>query len=302
MEERVGQATGRAARVGTALKATATEFLKDNCTQLAAAISYYAVFSMPAVLVIVVSVAGLFVQPEDIRGEIAAQLQVVFGSEGKELINNIVEQANLPGRGIVGAVVGIAILMFGATGVMVQLQASLNQVWSVKPDPDQSSIRPLVVKRLLSIGMVLGIAFLLLVSLFISAVLASLGRQIGAVLPFDSSWLPAITHLVVDWMVATLLFSAMYKWMPDAKIRWRDVTLGASIAALLFLVGKYLLGLYFGNAQIGSAYGAAGSLALLMAWVYYSGLIFLAGAEFTKAWARVNGRQLTPDKGAVRVD
>lgn len=284
------------------LRTTFNEFLEDDCPQLAAALSYYAIFSLPPLLVVVVSVAGLFVKPSDIRGEIAEQLEYAVGETAAEQVNAMIEQANVPGRSIGGLSIGIGVLLFGATGVMVALQAALNKVWDVRPDPHQGGMKTFLFKRLISIVMILCLALVLIASLVLGTVLSSVGQRVNAVVPVDvSSNLPMAVHLAVTFVVTTLSFAAMYKWLPDAKIRYRDVMVGALATSVLFVLGEVLLGMYFARVSIASTYGAAGSLALILAWIYYSGMIFLLGAEFTKNWACRHGRKVIPQRGAVRV-
>jgi membrane protein len=184
----------------------------------------------------------------------------------------------------------------------VELQAALNRAWGVEPDPDRGGVKNFVIKRLFSLGMVLSIAFLLLVSLVLSAALTAFGGALGGLLPGDASEvLLQLLDNAVSLVVITLLFAAMFKVLPDARIAWRDVWVGALVTTVLFLAGKFLIGLYLGQANPGEAYGAAGSLAILLVWIYYSSLILLLGAEFTPVWARERGAGVEPQEGAVRV-
>lgn len=284
------------------LRSTFNEFLKDDCPQMAAALSYYAIFSLPPLLVVVVSVAGLFVEPTDIRGEIAEQLEYAVGETAAQQVTTMVEQANVPGRSEGGLLIGIGVLLFGATGVMVALQAALNNVWDVRPDPRQGGVKTFLFKRLISVAMILGLALVLMTSLVLSTILSSVGKRVDAVVPVDvSSNLPMTVHLTVTFIIVSLSFAAMYKWLPDAEIRYRDVMVGALATGVLFVAGEVLLGFYFARVSIASTYGAAGSLALILAWIYYSGMIFLLGAEFTKNWACRHGQKVIPQRGAVRV-
>jgi membrane protein len=286
------------------LKRTVSEFVEDECPRMAAALSYYTVFSLPALLVLILLIAGALWDPQDVRGGLAAQIDAVMGPATAEQLRGILDEAEQPvgGRSI-AAVLGIVALLFGATGAFIELQAALNRAWNVEPDPEQGGIRGFVSKRLLSIGMVLSIAFLLLVSLVLSALLATFGDAAGALLPGEvSEALLVVLNFGLSFLVITLLFAAMFKVLPDAQIAWRDVWVGALATTLLFLVGKFLIGLYLGQSNPGEAFGAAGSLAILLVWIYYSAMILLLGAEFTQVWANERGEGVEPEEGAVRVE
>jgi membrane protein len=283
------------------IKRTGHEFSNNNCMQMAAALAYYTVFSLPPLLVIVVSVAGMFVGEEDVRTRVESETRAVVGDRGAAQIGTMISHAQKPGRGVWGTVIGGAMLLFGATGVMVQLQASLNQAWDVKPDPRQGGARTFLVKRILSLAMILAIAFLMLVSLVISTILNTLHEQVGGWLPVGLSRTAlGLAHGTVSYLVITVLFAGMYKYLPDVKVAWRDVWLGGALTAALFVLAKWGLGVYLAHSDIASTYGAAGALALILVWIYYSGVIFLLGAEFTQVWARHHGRGFEPADGAVR--
>jgi membrane protein len=283
------------------LKDTYREFNDDNCLQIAAALSYYTIFSLPPLLVIVISVAGMVVDPQDVQRRLDDEIGAVVGSAGIEQIDTMIEQAQLPGRGLWGTLLGVVMLLVGATGVMVQLQAALNQAWDVKPDPEQSGIWGFLFKRVLSLGMILAIAFLLLVSLVVTTMLTALAGYTEGLLPegVGASFVK-IGNLVVSLGVFTVLFAGMYKYLPDAEIAWKNVWTGAVLTGLLFMVAKWGLGEYLGRSDVGSTYGAAGALALLLIWIYYSAAIFLFGAEFTQVWARRAGEEIEPSAGAIR--
>lgn len=281
---------------------TGNEFFNDRCPSMAAAISYYTFFSLPPLLFLLLMLLGTFLDPQDVSGAILEQIRSLIGTAGAEQVQVILEQADEPGRRLsIATLVGFIALAFGATTAFAELQASLNRAWSVEPDPARGTIRNFLVKRVFSFGLVLVIAFLLLISLVISAALVAfgdlLGRQIGEL----SAVLIQAISLVLSFVVFALLFAAMFKVIPDADIAWRDVRIGALITTLLFMLGKLLLGLYLGGVDPGDAYGAAGSLAVILIWVYYSSMILLLGAEFTRLWAQRYGGGIKPAKGAVQV-
>jgi membrane protein len=290
------------------LKKTWSEFSQDDCFRMAAALAYYAVFSLPPLLVVIISVGGLIARPfvqggqGAIRGEVQTQIESVIGPGGGEQVNNMITAASDQKKGIWGTVIGLVVLLFGATGVLVQLQRALNEAWDVEPDPDKGGIKNFVMKRILSLGLLLAIGFLLMVSLVLSTVISGLQDQIQEWLPVAiPSQAVLAGDLFVSWIIFTLLFAAIFRYMPDADVGWRDVWIGGLLTGLLMVVGKYLLSLYFSTADVASTYGAAGSLALILLWVYYSSLILLFGAEFTQVWARRHGRQIQPSAGAMRV-
>jgi membrane protein len=285
------------------IKQSAKDFIEDDCMDSAAALSYYTIFSLPAVLVLLLTVISAVMNPSDVKGGLEGQLQSMMGPSAGEQIRTIIQQAQQkPHGGLLPTVLGIVGLIFGATGALGQLQKSLNRSWNVEPDPQQGGIKTFLTKRVFSLGMLLVLAFFLLVSLVISTALTGIGSRMGGFLPSGlSAPLLEVLNLVVSLGVIMLLFAALFKVMPDAKISWRNVWVGAAVTAVLFVVGKFLIGFYLGQSNPGQAYGAAGSLAVLLLWVYYSALILLFGAEFTETWAERRGEGIEPEPGAVRV-
>jgi membrane protein len=279
------------------------DFVEDDCQTQAAALSYYTVFALPPLLLLILMLLGAVLDPQDVRGELASQIGALMGPSAAGQIRTILEQAHQPGHGaLLPAILSIGALLLGATGAFGQLQAALNRAWEVKPDPAQGGFRSFLLKRVFSFGMILSIAFLLLVSLVLSAALSAFGNSLGRFLPEGvSSVLLQLLNQVISFVVITALFAAMFKVLPDAKVAWRDVWVGAAATGLLFVIGKYLLGLYLGRSNPGEAFGAAGSLAVMFVWIYYSSMILLFGAEFTQAWADRRGRGIAPEDGAVRV-
>lgn len=286
------------------LKYTFLEFSKDECPRKAAALSYYTIFSLPPLLVIIIITAGLVLSPDEIAGWIQGQVGSLIGTEAASQIQTMVERARAQVEGgfSIGLVLGIAGLLFGATGTFAELQLSLNQVWEVQPDPEKDGIKTFIVKRIFSLGMILVIAFLLLVFLVISSMIAVVSKQFGGWLPGGVS--TAVLWLVnvgVSLLVITFLFAAIFKVLPDAKAAWRDVWVGAFATAVLFVLGKFLIGLYIGRSNPGEVYGAAAALALILIWVYYSSMILFLGAEFTQVWAQRHGKGIQAETGAMRV-
>jgi membrane protein len=281
------------------IKETANDWLEDDASRLAASLAYYSLLSLAPLLVIIVAIAGFFFGADAARGRIAGELATVVGAEPAAGIQSVLASAHSPSRGIVSMAVGIVTLFVGASGVFGELQSSLNQIWGVKPKPGRGIWGELR-SRFLSFTMVLGVAFLLLISLVISSLLSAIGTRFSQALPGgEALW--QVVNFAFSLGSITALFALIFKYIPDAEIKWRDVWLGAVATAGLFTVGKVLLGLYLGKAAVGSSYGAAGSLIALVVWVYYAAQILFLGAEFTSVQARRNGRAIRPSDDAVQV-
>jgi membrane protein len=286
------------------LKRSFSDFMEDDCMDAAASLSYYTIFSLPAILVLLLLLVSSVMDPNDVRGGLESQMESLMGPRAGEQVRTIIQESEQrPGGGAIPALLGIAGLIFGATGAFGQLQKTLNRTWDVEPDPNQGGIKAFLGKRVFSLGIILVLAFILLVSLVISAALSGMGDRLGSFLPSGlSAPVLEVLNLVISLGAITLLFGAMFKILPDAKISWRSVWVGAAFTAVLFIIGKFLIGLYIGKSNPGEAYGAAGSLAILLLWVYYSSLIVLFGAEFTETWAQERrGETIEPEPGAVRV-
>jgi membrane protein len=283
------------------LKTTFGHWLEDKAPQLGAALAYYTVFSLAPLVLLLLAVFGLiYGNSEMARREILHQLYSFLDPSSAKAVEDIAAGVGKPTASAVATVVGIAVALFGASGVFGQLQDALNTIWGVKPKPGRSLVSFLRA-RFLSFAMVAGVCFLLLVSLTASAVIAAVGGYLERLLP-GGNVLAWIINLALDISIVTLLFAMIFRFLPDARLSWRDVRLGAALTAALFLVGKYALGLYLGSGAPGSAYGAAGSLITMLIWIYYAAQILLFGAEFTRVYAQERGCGIRPAKHAVRVD
>lgn len=278
------------------LKVTFKEFGEDKAARLAAALSYYTVFSLAPILVIAIAVAGIFFGASAARDQIIAQIGQLIGDNGADMVRQMVESTGTVGDNIFASIIGILLLLFGATGLFGQLQEALNTIWEVQPKP--RNLVGLIRDRFFSFTVVLGVAFMLLVSLVVSAGLTAFAGYLQAQFP-GLEVIMMVINLLVSFAIITLLFSLMFKFLPDSHIRWRDVLPGGAVTALLFLVGQFAIGIYLGRGSATSAYGAAGSLVLILLWVYYSGMILFFGAEFTQTYARMFGKGITPKQGAV---
>jgi len=270
---------------------------KDNCLRLAASLAYYTALSLAPLLLLIVGVVGLVLDRQQVATQLATQLEGLMGQAGRELVTSILTTTS-PQGSLLATVIGLGTLFIGATAVFGELQATMNLIWEVQPAPTSgvwAGIWAWLRERIFSLAIVFALAFLLLVSLVISAALA------GAAALFqgpEQAVLSRVLEIAVSLLVLTFVFALLYKYVPDAKISWRDVWPGGLITAVLFTIGKTAIGFYLGQASVGSAYGAAGSMVVLLVWVYYSALIMFFGAEFTHAWATRHGG-VTPQPHAV---
>ena len=281
------------------LKQSAREWSNDKAPRLGASLSYYTIFSLAPLLLLVVAVAGLVLGREAAQGQIVQQLSGLVGVETAEAIESILEKAGKNGGGILATVVGTITLIVGATGVLIELQDALNTVWKVVPKPGRG-IKGIIRDRMLSFGIVLGFGFLLLVSLVLSAAVAMLDSWIGGMIP---GWVIAgyVLSYVISLGLVALVLAAIFKILPDVKISWRDVWIGALVTSVLFHIGKFGISMYIGKASVGSTFGAAGSLAVLLVWIYYSSQIVLFGAEFTRVYANAYGSHVVAADNAIPV-
>jgi membrane protein len=278
-------------------KGTVSEFMEDGVPRLAAALAYYAMFSIAPLLVIVIAVAGLFFDQQDVQKQVNQQVENFMGSQAAGTVQSMMTQKHE--SSVVATILGTIALLFGASGVFGQLQDALNTIWEVKPKEGQG-VWGFIRSRFLSFAMVLGIAFLLLISMVITTGLELFSGVISQALPMPEVAAKGL-HLGVSFAVITLLFAMIFKVLPDAEVRWRDVWVGAIGTALLFTLGKYLIAMYLGRQSTASAYGAAGSFIVLLLWVYYSSIILFFGAEFTQVYARKLGSRIVPSPNAERV-
>ncbi len=265
-------------------KASASAWIDDYAPSMGAAISYYTAFSIAPLLLIVIAVAGLVLGQEAASGQIFAQLQGLIGDDGASAIQGMVKSASSTGKSTVATIIGVATLLFGATTVFAELQSALDRIWRAPAAQKSEGLFTLVRTRLLSFGMILGIGFLLLISLVASAALAALGNW-WAPMFGDWKYLLGAVNFLFSFVVITVLFAMIYKFLPRARIGWHDVWIGAAVTSLLFTIGKFLIGLYIGKSSVVSGFGAAGSFAVVLVWVYYSAQILLLGAEFTWIYA-----------------
>ena len=281
------------------LRGTFSEWWEDNTLRMAASLAFYTIFSVAPVLLIAVGIASFFLSRDAAVEQLLSQLRSLIGGEGAQAVRQVIESQAGFGRGVRAIVTGAVTLFLGATVVFMELQAALNQIWDVKAEPRRGVILQYVFDRLRSFGIAIAVGFLLLVSLVLSTALTMMEN-------YMNTWLPGVPllwqalNVVTSMSVATVLFALVYKYLPDAVIAWRDVWIGGAVTAVLFTIGKSLIGIYLGQTAMGSAFGAAGSLAVLLIWIYYSALICFFGAEFTQVYARMYGSRIRAEAHAVR--
>jgi membrane protein len=278
-------------------KRTYQDWKEDRASRLAASLAYYTIFSLAPLLVIAIAIAGFIWRHEDVEAQVMAQSQSLVGVEGATFIADLIRSASNPTEGIVATIIGVVTLLFGALGVFNELHNALNVIWEVKEEKAESflqAVKKALIDRFLSFTMVLVIGFLLLVSLVISAGLSAAQKLVGNAFPIPEFFLQLI-NLIISIGVITLLFALIYKYLPDTEIPWRYVWLGAFVTSILFSLGKLAIGLYLGNSAVASSFGAAGSLVLLLVWIYYSAQILFFGAEFTQAYANKYGPKIPPE-------
>ena len=280
------------------VKKSVMAWIDDYAPSMGAAISYYTVFSIAPLMIIVIAVAGFVWGREAVQGEIVGQLSGLLGKEGAQGVQALIESASQPTKGLVATAISIVVLVIGATTVFAELQSSLDRIWQVPKAPQASGIWAILRSRLLSLGFILGLGFLLLVSLVTGAAIAAFGTWANGLMPGWETLL-YIINIVFSVGIATVLFAMIFKVMPQAKVGWRDVWIGAGVTAVLFEAGKWLISLYIGKTSVTSSFAAAGSLVVLLVWVYYSAQIFLLGAEFTWVYANAHGSLASSDKNAV---
>lgn len=280
------------------LKKAGADFIEDKGMKLSASLSYYTIFSIGPVLIIIISLAGVFYGKEAVQGKIYHQINGIVGSVAAEQIQQIIQNIEKSQLGASGAVIGIIVLIVGATGVFTEIQDSINYIWSVKAKPQKGWLK-LIINRLISFSLIISFGFILLVSLIIHALVDLLHDRLTSFFDEATVYVFESINYGILFTIITTLFAIIFKVLPDARIRWRDTFVGAAFTAALFLIGKFLIGLYISNSNIGITYGTAASVVLILLWVYYSSIILFFGAEFTKVYALHYGAGIEPDDTAV---
>jgi membrane protein len=289
-----------AKKSGYLIKEAFKGFINDNALKLSAALSYYTIFSLPPLLIIVISLSGIFFGANAVRGEIFNQINGLVGNGAALQIQEIIKNVKLSNSNIFVTVVGIIILLIGASGVFSEIQNSINYIWGIEGKPKRNLIK-FIYNRLMSFSMIGSVGFLLLVGLIINSLIDILNKRLTTYFPQDSIFLFYVINTIISFFIITLLFSIIFKTLPDGKIAFRDCLIGALFTAFLFMIGKFAIGYYLGNYNIASIYGAAGSVILILAWVYYSAIILYFGAEFTKVYAYTYGKKIIPNSYSIHI-
>jgi membrane protein len=285
-------------RLWRILKRAATEFINDNGLKFSASLSYYTIFSIGPVLIIIISLAGIFYGREAVQGKIYYQINGLVGSDAAVQIQEIIKNIEKSQLSTSGAIIGIVVLLIGATGVFTEIQDSINYIWSVRAKPQKGWLK-IIMNRLLSFSLIISFGFILLVSLIVHAMVDLLHDRLTRFFDDVTIYIFEVVNYVILFAIISTLFAIIFKVLPDARIKWKDAFVGSSFTAALFLIGKLLIGLYISQSNIGMTYGTAASIVLILIWVYYSSIILYFGAEFTKVYALSYGSGIEPDKTAV---
>lgn len=280
------------------LKEAGAGFSQDNCAKLSAALSYYTIFAIGPLLIIIISLAALFYGRDAIEGRLYGQIDQLVGSDAAIQIQNIIKNSQYSNKGILGTIIGTIALVIGATGIFTEIQDSINFIWSLRAKPKRGILKFLV-NRLLSFSLIISLGFLLIVSLVISALLDLLSDRLTRFFPDSTVHIFYVVNIAIIFIIISLLFAIIFKVLPDGKIKWKDAFVGASFTSVLFIIGKTAIGFYLGKSNLGATYGTAASVIVILTWVYYTSLILYFGAEFTKAYALEYGGGIVPDNTAV---
>jgi len=290
----------RGQKIWYLIKESYNGFADDNGIKLSAALSYYTIFSLPPLLLIIISISGIFFGADAVRGEFFGQINLLVGNEAALQIQSMIKNVTLSHSNTFATTIGVIILFIGASGVFAEIQDSINYIWGIKAKPNRGIIK-YIYNRLMSFSMIGSVGFLMLVGLIVNSLIDVLNRRLAIIFHHDTIILFYIANLLIVFITITLLFSIIFKTLPDGKIAFRDCIIGASFTAFLFMIGKFAIGFYLGKYNIGSIYGAAGSIIIILVWVYYSAIILYFGAEFTKVFALTHGKKIIPNAYSVQI-
>ncbi|WJS92790.1 YihY/virulence factor BrkB family protein [Flavobacterium johnsoniae] len=282
------------------LKNTFLEFNDDNAIKLSAALAYYTIFALPPLLIIIITICGFFFGEEAVTGELYGQINGLVGNGAATQIQEAIKNVQLSGDNVFATVFGVVMLLIGASGVFAEIQSSINFIWGLRAKPDKG-IKKFIQNRLMSFSMIASVGFLMLVSLFISTTLDLLSARLKVYFPESTVYLFYIVNVVIVLASITLLFAIIFRTLPDGKIKWKDAFIGSGVTAILFMIGKFAIGFYLGSSTVASVYGAAGSVIIILVWVYYSAIILYFGAEFTKVYAKSYGGKIYPNEYSVEI-
>ncbi|TDW52353.1 membrane protein [Flavobacterium sp. 270] len=282
------------------LKNTFLEFNDDNAIKLSAALSYYTIFALPPLLIIIITICGFFFGEEAVTGELYGQINRLVGDGAAVQIQEAIKNVRLSDSNVFVTVFGVVMLLIGASGVFAEIQSSINFIWGLRAKPNKG-LKKFIQNRLMSFSMIVSVGFLLLVSLMLNATLDVLNARLKLYFPESTVYFFYVVNIVIVFASITLLFAIIFRTLPDGIIKWKDAFIGASCTAVLFMIGKFAIGLYLGNSTIASVYGAAGSVIIILVWVYYSAIILYFGAEFTKVYAQSYGGKISPNDYSVEI-
>jgi membrane protein len=289
-----------AKKTGYLLKTTFSEFIADDGMKLSAALAYYTFFSLPPLLLIIISLCGVFFGAEAVRGEIFGQINGLVGNETALQVQDIIKNVKLSNSNSFATTISVVILIIGASGVFVEIQDSINFIWGIRAKPKRGLIK-FMKNRLMSFSMIGSAGFLLMVGLIVNSLMDVLNKRLASHFPQDTIYLFYVVNILIVFIIITLLFIVIFKTLPDGKVVLRHSIIGASFTAFLFMIGKFAIGAYLGSSAIASVYGAAGSVILILVWVYYSAMILYFGAEFTKVYTITHGQQIVPYEYSVQI-
>ncbi|WP_396178342.1 YihY/virulence factor BrkB family protein [Flavobacterium sp.] len=282
------------------LKHSFDAFLDDNAIKLSASLSYYTIFSLPPLSIIILSITGFFFGDEAVRGQFFGQINGFVGNDAAAVIQDTIKNIELSDSNVFAAIFGGIMLLIGASGVFAEIQSSINYIWGLKAKPNKSLVM-FVKNRLMSFSMIASVGFLLLVSLTVNTVMDVLNERLAFYFPDLTVYVFYILNTIILFLTTTLLFSIIFKTLPDGRMIWRDTFIGGAFTSFFFMLGKFAIGFYLGNSSVASIYGAAGSVVIILVWVYYSAIILYFGAEFTKIYSTRYGRKIIPNDYAVEI-
>jgi membrane protein len=280
------------------LKEVMSDFSDDKVMKYSASLSYYTVFSIAPILIIIISIAGIVFGREAVTGKIFYQIKGLVGSDAAEQIQAMIANTHRSGNTFIASVISVMVLILGATGIFGEIQDSINSIWGLKSKPKRGILK-IVINRLISFSLIISLGFVAMVALLLNAVVDVISTKLGQIVPGAGVYFVQVINYVLSFVIITFMFAVIFKVLPDAKIKWRDVIRGAMVTAVLFILGRYLIGIYIGKSNVASVYGTAGSIVVILVWVYYTAVILYFGAEFTKVYSIKYGSKITPNDYAV---
>jgi membrane protein len=282
------------------LKNTTLEFIDDNAIKLSAALAYYTIFALPPLLIIIITICGFFFGEEAVTGQLYGQINTLVGNDAAIQLQGAIKNVELSGSNVFVTIFGVVMLLIGASGVFAEIQSSINSIWGLRAKPNKG-FKKFIQNRIMSFSMIVSLGFLMIVSLLVNTVLAIVNSRLEIYFHESTIYLFNVLNSLIVLSIITVLFAIIFRTLPDGIIKWRDACFGASCTAILFMIGKFAIGYYLGNSKIASVYGAAGSVIIILIWVYYSSIILYFGAEFTKVYAKKYGGKISPNEYSIEI-